>query len=70
VRDHLGRSLTDAPAPAPYGTWAGLLPSSPNHFRILADNLRVILHRHLISAALGAVANGGQREREARETTW
>ena len=28
-------------APAPYGT-SGLLPSSPNHFRILADKLRVI----------------------------
>lgn len=29
-------------APAPYGTLAGLLPSSPNHFRILADKLSVI----------------------------
>jgi hypothetical protein len=29
-------------APAPYGTLAaGLFPSSPNHFRILADTLRV-----------------------------
>ena len=42
MRDHLGRSLTEAPAPAPYGTWAGLLPSSPNHCWILTDNLRVI----------------------------
>ena len=41
VLDHLGRDLAATHAPAPYGTLAGLLPSSPNHFRILADKLRV-----------------------------
>jgi hypothetical protein len=38
----LGSTAQRPHAPAPYGTFAGLLPSSPNHFRILADTLRVI----------------------------
>jgi hypothetical protein len=45
ILDHLGRKLSAVRphAPAPNGTLAGLLPSSPpNHFRILADKLRVI----------------------------
>ena len=42
VLNHLGRNLSAPHAPAPYGTLAGRLPSSPNHFRILADMLRVI----------------------------
>ena len=38
-----GPQISQRPhAPAPYGTLAGLWPSSPNHFRILADTLRVI----------------------------
>ena len=41
VLDHLGAASQRPQAPAPYGTLAGLLPSSPNHFRILADQLRV-----------------------------
>ena len=41
VLDHLGTASQRPQAPAPYGTLAGLLPSSPNHFRILADQLRV-----------------------------
>lgn len=42
VLDHLDHTCQRPHAPAPYGTLAGLLPSSPNHFRILADKLRVI----------------------------
>ena len=42
VLDHVGRNLSAAPAPAPYGALAVRLPNSPNHFRILADTLRVI----------------------------
>jgi hypothetical protein len=50
VLDHLGV----ARAPAPYGTFACLMPSSPNHFRILADTLRVTCISTSRLPALGA----------------
>lgn len=40
--DHLAHLPQRPQAPAPYGAWAGFLPSRPNHFRILADILRAI----------------------------
>ena len=40
VLDHLTASQRPD-APAPYGALAGRLPSSPSHFRILADKLCV-----------------------------
>jgi hypothetical protein len=37
-----GHATSQRPqAPAPYGSLAGLFPNRPNHFRILADRLRV-----------------------------
>ena len=40
--DHLGHIPQSPQAPAPYGTLEGLLPTRPNHFRILAAKLRAI----------------------------